>query len=518
MWDWASPTPALSLNGRETVNKKFSWRAGWGALACFAVATLGLTPTTMSVAAGGTRLSLHACTVAGLNAKCGSLKVAEDRVSATGRMINVGFVVIPASLRAGRLPDPVVYFAGGPGGSAIEDIPAQLQGLSDLALHHDLVFVDQRGTGKSNPLLCKPFPSGLADKAGLRKAVTSCLAKLQANVSFYTTAMAVDDVAQVLSALRYPKADLVGGSYGATAEQVFLLRHPEMVRTVTMLGGSLLSVPIFERFPANAQAAMGTIFARCERNATCHSAFPHLSTEFASVLASLAKAPWVVPAKVSPTKQTIHYTEEMAADALHQLLMSATTEAYVPVLIHTLATTKDHVAALLSTTNALAAAGAAPVASEQQTTVIPYPIRCNEAWARLGPSRLLGKASFEYASDLANANWWSYVCSVLPQAPEGSVYGTPKASNVPVLAFNGTADPQDPPANMAGAAQLWPNSRLLSMPGQSHQIDLSTWESCGAPITTSFVEQGSTRHLDTSCLVTTPPPPFAASLSALSGS
>jgi len=64
-----------------------------------------------------------------------------------------------------RLPDPVVDFAGGPGGSAVsDDIPVVLDELLGLNQNRDLVFIDQRGTGGSNPLDCPAFPSTLSDR------------------------------------------------------------------------------------------------------------------------------------------------------------------------------------------------------------------------------------------------------------------------------------------------------------------------------------------------------------------
>ena len=70
--------------------------------------------TPASASAASTQPSVRPCTVGGLPAKCGALQVPEDRASGNGCMITVGFVVTPAAMASDRLPDPVVYFAGGP--------------------------------------------------------------------------------------------------------------------------------------------------------------------------------------------------------------------------------------------------------------------------------------------------------------------------------------------------------------------------------------------------------------------
>jgi hypothetical protein len=76
--------------------------------------------------------------------------------------------------------------------------------------------------------------------------------------------------------------------------------------------------------------------------------------------------------------------------------------------------------------------------------------------------------------------------------------------------INGTADPQDPPANMSGAQDIWPNSRLLAEPGQSHEIDFGAWTQCDAGLIQAFVEHANARQLNASCLTQVALPSFPA--------
>jgi pimeloyl-ACP methyl ester carboxylesterase len=144
-------------------------------------------------------------------------------------------VVIPAT-GPDLASDPVVYFAGGPGELTVADIPSELRDLLNLTVHRDLVFIEQRGTGQANALTCPAFPE-VADNAALRASVESCLAHLPGDLRFYTTAMYADDVNQVLAGLHYAKVNRMGISYGTAVEQMFLLRHPGRVRTITMQSG-----------------------------------------------------------------------------------------------------------------------------------------------------------------------------------------------------------------------------------------------------------------------------------------
>ena len=71
----------------------------------------------------------------------------------SGRRIRVKFAVVPAKLRADE-PDPIVVFAGGPGQGAIALAPQVMPLFARLNDTRDILFVDQRGTGGSNPLDC----------------------------------------------------------------------------------------------------------------------------------------------------------------------------------------------------------------------------------------------------------------------------------------------------------------------------------------------------------------------------
>ena len=223
----------------------------------------------------------------------------EDRLTGTGTTIPVRFVVIPAT-GPDKAADPVVYFAGGPGSSAVSMIPGELDVIGNLGIHRDLVFIEQRGTGSSNQLTCPSFPATLAGKTALRASVESCLAGIRSDLPFYTTAMYADDVNQLLGDLHYTKVNLMGISYGTVVEQVFLLRHPGRVRTMTLQSGFPLYARPWERAPEDAQLALDYVVARCGADAACRQAFPHLAADWAALWASAGRSPWVLPVVAVP--------------------------------------------------------------------------------------------------------------------------------------------------------------------------------------------------------------------------
>jgi pimeloyl-ACP methyl ester carboxylesterase len=189
------------------------------------------------------RALLHPCAVDGVHARCGRVDVAVDHVRRDGPKIALRVVVIPALEKPVRR-DAFTYLAGGPGGAATDFTSDAAAIWRRINLHHDILLVDQRGTGGSHPLEC---PGTLlpvtATTTALRPYVAACLRKLHANPLQYGTMAAADDLDAVRRALGYGTLDLYGASYGATLAQAFLIRHPHSVRTIVLDGGTLVSIP-----------------------------------------------------------------------------------------------------------------------------------------------------------------------------------------------------------------------------------------------------------------------------------
>jgi pimeloyl-ACP methyl ester carboxylesterase len=141
----------------------------------FAVVTALLTVALAGCGGPGPQtVELSACEVQGVAARCGSFAAFEDRPAAKGRRITLRVVVLPAMVEPTQ-PDPIVYFASGPGDAATNHV-----GDMDTILgsrDRDVVFVDQRGTGGSHRLACPPSDASAAADAGrLGSSVRSCLA------------------------------------------------------------------------------------------------------------------------------------------------------------------------------------------------------------------------------------------------------------------------------------------------------------------------------------------------------
>ena len=86
----------------------------------------------------------------GIDARCGTFVVPENRAKPNDRTIGLHVVVLPAFSKPAR-EDAVTYLAGGPGQAATESAADLSRQLSVLNVYRDILLVDQRGTGRSNP-------------------------------------------------------------------------------------------------------------------------------------------------------------------------------------------------------------------------------------------------------------------------------------------------------------------------------------------------------------------------------
>jgi pimeloyl-ACP methyl ester carboxylesterase len=300
----------------------------------------------------------------------------------------------------------------------------------------------------------------------------------------------MDDLDDVRAALGYSTINLYGASYGATAAQVYLLRHEARVRTATLVAGSSLDVPMFERYPASSQAALDAVLDRCVADADYQASCPAVRQELVEVLAWLEQQPATLSLIDPNTGQpaSVVITREMFATGLYHLLRSTATAMLVPKAIHLLyASDGAGLAALLFATSD---AGNAVVA----WTIMNLTINCHEAWALLRPAETAASDPESYLryADVRALAAPAEICGVVPRPEAAALYGPVSGASTPVLLLNGQADPQDPPGNVADASQRYPNSLTLVAPGQAHA---STGVTCRTAIVADFIARGTTAGL-----------------------
>jgi len=386
--------------------------------------------------------------------RCGTLRVPENPAGSGGRRIGIRVLVLPAldpARRDGRTA--LFYLAGGPGAAASGSAGWASDAFAEYWQRHDLVFVDQRGTGFSHRLAC-PEARSLdlsSPPAAVRAAWGACVRRVDADPRFYTTSIAMDDLDAVRTALGYERVDLYGISYGATAAQIYLRRHGGRVRSVILDGGTLLHIPILERWAPNGQRALDRLLARCGRDAGCRGAFPDPAGDLARALAALRQAP------VRVKGGTI--TSTLLAEAVQSATVNPERAVYVPLFLRLAA--EGRWGEILRRSALLGGEDGSP-----DESLMGEVIMCSEPWARMRRSEVerLGRGTFLLERMIEWSRYTDAVCSVVPRGvvPAGS--GVTPRSRVPVLAIVGSEDPQDPIANLHGIRSRHRTRRRSSSP------------------------------------------------------
>ena len=214
--------------------------------------------------------ALTECRVEGIanSVQCGWLDRPLDPTRAQGPQVRIHYVVVPAMARQ-KLADPVFLLAGGPGQSAIQLAPSVLPLLSRLNNRRDLVFVDQRGTGRSAPLECEAAKrEPLSDASDPERQVRSlarcreALAKLPYvggadGLRHFTTTIAMADLDAVRRALGAERINLIGASYGTRAALEYQRLFPDAVWRSVLDGVAPPDMVLPASFSTDAQAAFG---------------------------------------------------------------------------------------------------------------------------------------------------------------------------------------------------------------------------------------------------------------------
>ena len=202
------------------------------------------------------------------------------------------------------------------------------------------MLVDQRGTGGSNPLHCRhdTNPQYFLDEMYPVEYVKNCRRELEqkADLTQYTTPVAMDDLDDVRAWLGYERINLFGLSYGTRAALVYMRQHPERVRTAFLVGVT----PTYHNVPLHhardGQRALNLLLNECAADSKCNKAFPNIKKELMELLSSLGRQPaqakYVLPETGKEVTVTIR--PEVFAEKLRSALYMPPGARKLPFIIH----------------------------------------------------------------------------------------------------------------------------------------------------------------------------------------
>jgi pimeloyl-ACP methyl ester carboxylesterase len=435
------------------------------------------------------------------DAYCGTLRVFENRQTRAGRTIDLSIVVLPA-LSSDARPDPLFFLAGGPGQGAARLARPLRDAFSRIQETRDIVLVDQRGTGKSNPLECRtPTESlraiGEPEQAGLDR-LRACLQRYDADLRLYTTPMAMDDLDDVRAFLGYDTVNLFGGSYGTRAALTYLRQHGGRVRSIVLDGVAPhdMRLPLFAA--RDAQRALDRLLADCAADERCAALYRDLAMRVRDLLARLDQR----PARVRLVHPRTGVAEDVTVDArfvastLFGALYSPLAASLIPALVERAA--RDDFQAML------ALAFVNEPAVDNMSIGMQLSVLCAEDAPRVEAADVT-RAS---AGTVFGSRLMALVsaCDFWPRGEVDASYYAPVTSDVPALIFSGELDPITPPSWAEAAARtLLSRARHVVVPGAGHG---ASGAGCAPRLVQEFLDRGSADGLDDGCLKGLARPPF----------
>ena len=444
-----------------------------------------------------------------VEARCGTLEVAEDPALPDGRRIGLNIAWLPATSASGATGDPVFFLAGGPGQAATALAWHVNAALGQVRRQRDLILIDQRGTGGSNPLDCRDAdgepmpldPEMMLSAETMLPYVRACRASVEqrADPRLYTTGHAIADLDAVRQALGVEQVNLVGGSYGTRVAQQYAGAYPERVRTMVIDGVAPNEVVVGGEFDRTFERTLELQSEYCNADDQCRARFGgDLRGRMRQVMDRLREAPVEVEFRHPLSNALLRDT--VTADTVTGLAFFF---SYAPQTISMLPLLLDEAAQgrygpLMSLT---------ALGNEQMLDMInrgmQWSVLCAEDAPRHVPDP---DADTILGPDAARMLFAA--CQAWPAGTAREGHALALESDVPALLLSGELDPVTPPDYAERVLAGLPNGRHLVLEGQSHGT-LAT--GCMPRLVAQFVESADAAALDVSCLDDVRPvPPFTS--------
>jgi pimeloyl-ACP methyl ester carboxylesterase len=458
----------------------------------------------------------------GVDMQCGTLEVPADREDPDGGEIELAFGIVRSDA-PDLADDPVVYLSGGPGQSTLELVPQGFAQLYEpLTANRDLVLLDQRGTGLSEPsLACDEYTdfaleslgSDLPDEeleAEALDALEECHERLADDgVDFadYNSAASAADLEDLRVALDYDQWNLYGISYGTRLAQQAMRDHPDGIRSVVLDSAYPADADLYAEMPGNAERAMEALFTTCAENPACAAAYPDLGRTFRDLVARLDAAPAPITVVDGATGERVD--DDLDGDALVGFLFDSlySTELVgrLPEIITEAAAGEFGSIGLLL--------GAQTQSLDFQAVGQQLAVQCNEE-VSFGSRDDVAAAAADhplvggyFESGPSSGSGLFDVCGTWDAGEADAEANEALTSDIPTLVLAGDLDPITPPRWGEQIAGDLSEGYFVQFPFTGHGSLPS--HDCAVDITSDFLEAPGSEPA-TGCVADVPPPTFTA--------
>jgi len=430
----------------------------------------------------------------GIKARCGTFLRPLDPQDPDGEQLELSVAVVPA-LNLEPEPDPLVPFAGGPGGGSIQFYAAYSGAFEPVRRDRDILLIDQRGTGDSARMDCPvddEIIDGQFDDEMTLEFTQACLDQLPHDPRFFTTSVAVTDLEALRLALGYPALNLLGTSYGTRVAQQFARRYPESTRTVVLDGVVPPQVPLGPEIATEAQRAVNEIFARCAEDDACSDRFPEIDLDFAALRSQIAEGPVLVglsdPVTGQPTE--VEFGDNELAAAIRLLAYQPRSIAIIPLMVNEAA--NGNFVPLAAQFKMIATSLTDSLALGMHNSVM-----CTEDLPFIDRDAIDFEALSKTFIGVMQFEALETICSIWPEGPIDDGFSEPLETDIPVLLLSGTADPITPPRYAELAMAGLSNARHIVNTHQGHgQIAAG----CMPDVIASFIATADPTGLDDACM------------------
>lgn len=437
-----------------------------------------LPATTLTAVASGSgqlRVEPHVFQALGgrkLDAELGRLVVPENRTKTDSRSIELVFLRFKST--AERPGPPIIYLAGGPGGSGINLARgARFPVFDAMREVGDVIALDQRGAGRSTPLLtCQQRWNFPVDQAGdpaalLRIALERCRECAEhwkrqgVDLTGYNTNESADDIEDLRRALKEDKINLLAGSYGTHLALATIRRHESSIHRAVLAGVEGPDHTL--KLPSYGQSILEKIDRLVKADPEISRRIPDLLELMKQVLERLERQPVTVGVndlqsgkqiRVTVGKFDLQYMTAQSLGSRHAMRM-------LPKLFE----------AMSNGDFSSLARASIQMRRETVDSAMAFMMDCASGASperlaqieREAPLCLLGNAA-NFPFPEIGAAWGD---------PDlGQVFRTPVRSSVPVLFVSGTLDGRTPVSNAHEVQTGFPNGLQFVIDGAAHGDDL----------------------------------------------
>lgn len=437
-------------------------------------------------------------------AECTSLSVLENPKGEQARKISLNIIRLP-SIQETTKP-PIFFIAGGPGQASTDLLDIFRLEFSKLLVNHDFVFVDQRGTGKSNPIHCEidllphTHKSPTELEALNLERHRACLKDYDADLEFYTTPYAVSDLEDVRKHFGYEKIYLWGGSYGTRVVLEYLRSAESAIAGVILDGLAPYSIQLPHFVERDGSNALGQLFSICQNDTSCNQAFPDLEQSWLTVLQALKTSP-KIETLVHPRTQKSHRVyidDQVISGIVRTMLYSRAAAPILPLAIHNAASGD------FSTLFSISAVGMDNM-GDSISSGMQFAVLCAEDF-HLSQQEKTNIEPFTRRLHLPPSSALKDICNLYPKSQLPAEYFSFANTKVPALVLSGKLDPVTPPVWGEAVANRLKNHRHIVVEGGHHIVSRA---GCIPKIIRQFVKAPEKlQEIDAACVDLIKPPYF----------